>query len=477
MLYIIAGVLCALVSLDLYFRRGYNEKEPTMIPPSIPIVGHLIGFLKHGAGYVSRLGYDIACFRVYHISINHPEEIFTINFFNFRLYVINSRHLISPLQRNKNLAFHPFQKKFQEMLAKPSQHMLDLFDTEHMNDLTRVQLASFTPGKGLDDQIGRAAETLMVDFENLTWTKDLTRQISGFPSFLMKTPLKARDTFIEAFKEYFQNDHSNAGEVIHAREKLFTRDHLSLDDICKSQAIFTVGLVGNTSPTVFWTVWDIFSRPQFLADIREELERVAITKYGSENGQLPMFELDISALKTRCPLLLSALEETQRTRMVHANIRRVMEDTLLDGRYWLKKGSFLQIPNVSIHRHPEVWGANAKEYDPTRFIGDGTSIKRSALPTSYAFLAWGAAPTLCPARQFASTQMLFFAAMMVLRFEIEPTYGSGEWKVPDMATGALAVIWPPKGDMQVRVRGRKGAEGLWKLKMGESKARVPLSSG
>ncbi|EPS41675.1 hypothetical protein H072_4430 [Dactylellina haptotyla CBS 200.50] len=206
---------------------------------------------------------------------------------------------------------------------------------------------------------------------------------------------------------------------------------------------------------VFWTVWDFFSRPQLLSDIRDELERVAVIRYdGEKNG--PIFELDIGALKTRCPLLLSAHEETQRTRMIHANIRQVMEDTMLDERYWLKKGSFLQIPNKTIHTPPEVWGNNAMEYDPRRFMEKGGAML---------------------GRQFASTQILIFAAMMVLRVDMEPVGVSGQWNSPGDMTGAIAVINPPAGKVDVQIRSRKAAEGVWKFKTGESKTGVPLTSG
>ncbi|KAK6356677.1 hypothetical protein TWF718_001017 [Orbilia javanica] len=510
-IYSIVGVLVFLLALDLWFRRGYDPREPPILAPNIPLIGHLVGFAKHATGYAAM------------VSVGRPEEIFAINFFNFRIYIINSRHLIPAVQKNKLLSFAPFQKQFTGVLTRPSKHTLDLFDTDHIHELTRVQLAAWTPGKDLDHQNVRVADTLMFEMERLSeqismqggavtdffewtrytnmiaatngiygsanpmrnsevwdaflgWYPNMMKHLSGYPSFLLKESAKARDRFLNSFDEYLQNDHSDAGEVIFARERLFSRDQVPVKDMAGSQALFTVGLVGNLSPTVFWTVWDIFSRPQLLAEIREELERVAVTRY--EDGEGPIFELDVAALKSRCPLLLSAHEETQRTRFRHANVRQVMEDTLLDGRHWLKKGSMLIIPNKMIHNHPEVWGANAKEFDPRRFTSEkGLPIGRSALSTSYAFLAWGTAPTLCPARQFAATQILLFTALMVLRFEVDPIYGEGQWRMPKLLTGALAVIEPPEEKMDVRIRNRRGAEGSWRLKMGESKTRVPIASG
>ncbi|KAF3079459.1 hypothetical protein TWF569_003577 [Orbilia oligospora] len=510
-IYSIFGVLGFLLVLDFWFRRRYDPKEPPTIAPSIPLIGHLIGFAKYATGYAAI------------ISVGRTEEIFAINFFSFRIYIINSRHLIPAIQKNKSLSFAPFQKQFTDALTRPSKHTLDLFDTDHIHEITRVQLAAWTPGKDLDHQNVRVADTLMLEMEKLSeqismqgsavadffewtrytnmiaatngiygsanpmrdpeiwgaflgWYPNIMKHLSGYPNFLLKESAKARDKFLNSFSQYLQSDHSDAGEVIFARERLYTRDQVPVRDMASSQALFTVGLIGNLSPTVFWTVWDIFSRPQLLVDIREELERVAVTRHNNEKEQI--FELDLAALKSRCPLLLSAHEETQRTRFRHANVRKAMEDTVLDGRHWLKKGSMIIIPNKMIHNHPEIWGANAKEYNPRRFTSEkGLPIGRSALSTSYAFLAWGTAPTLCPARQFAATQILLFTALMVLRFEVDPVYGEGQWKEPKLFTGALAVIEPPNEKMDVRIRNRRGVEGLWRLKMGESKTRVPIASG
>ena len=40
--------------------------------------------------------------------------------------------------------------------------------------------------------------------------------------------------------------------------------------------------------------------------------------------------------------------------------------------------------------------------------------------------------------------MLLFAALMVLRFEVDPVYCEGQWKESKLLAGALAVIEPPE---------------------------------
>ena len=95
---------------------------------------------------------------------------------------------------------------------------------------------------------------------------------------------------------------------------------------------------------------------------RQEVEAQAVIKQNDGHA------LDVGALKSRCPLLLSVFQETQRVRHIHAAIRRVMKDTLLDGKYLLKEGNYLQMPGHSIHSNTSIWGPSAREFDPYRFI-------------------------------------------------------------------------------------------------------------
>lgn len=112
------------------------------------------------------------------------------------------------------------------------------------------------------------------------------------------------------------------------------------------------------------------------------------------------------------PLLLSGFQETQRARHIHAAIRKVMKDTLLDDKYLLKTGNCLYMPGNSIHSNTNVWGPSAGVFDPYRFVQSRNPVKNAGND----FLAWGAPPHLYPARQFAATGILILA----LRRGIQP---------------------------------------------------------
>lgn len=228
-------------------------------------------------------------------------------------------------------------------------------------------------------------------------------------------------------------------------------------------------MLSNTVPTFYWTIWELYSRDSLLAEVREELETHAIIE------QADGLVLNIAALKTECSLLLSVFQETQRIRHIHAAIRKVMSDTLLDGKCLLKEGNYLQMPGASIHSNTELWGPSAKEFDPYRFINQGAHAS-GPKQRGRDFLAWGAPPHLCPARQFAATEIMILVALLVMRVDLRPVRGTWE-KSPALDFNDPVTVLNPKTDIQVHVSIREKWAGRWKLHMSPSTCRVPLASG
>ena len=126
--------------------------------------------------------------------------------------------------------------------------------------------------------------------------------------FLVPRAVKAREQLLNAFVTYHRGDHSDAAEVIKQRAMFYQEYGVPDEDIARTHMIFSQGVMPNTVPTAFWSVFDIYSRPDLLRRLRRDIEGTSITR-DKTNGNI---ELDVAALKTRCPLLLACLEETQR---------------------------------------------------------------------------------------------------------------------------------------------------------------------
>jgi cytochrome P450 len=258
---------------------------------------------------------------------------------------------------------------------------------------------------------------------------------------------------------------------------------MGFEDAARQESNFCVAVFGNTAPTLFWAIYEIFSRPELLAEVREEIETNAVE--GTEGEDVFRFTLDVAALKTKCPLLLSTYQEVQRSRDSHANIRTVLADTFLDeGRYLLRKGNYCLIPSASVHKSTSIWGESATTFDPYRFTarntrnGEQRSDLKSGVPPPSSFLAWGNPPYLCPARQYAATEIFILLALLVMQVDLVPVGNKGQWeRYPALNTGDLVSVFNPMKDIEVEVKPTKSARGKWMLNMGESKTRIALVSG
>lgn len=327
------------------------------------------------------------------------------------------------------------------------------------------------------------------------WTEYHPQHIAHMDFF--RVGYAARDIVFDAFRTYCRSLPADASEVVRERERVLRDAGVSEDDIAKQEASFCTAVFPNTVPTMYWSVVELFSRPDVLDAVRRELEANAVRRSDDDDDDdddARVSVLDVAALKTRCPLLLSVLQETQRTRAVNAMVRKVMDDTVLDGRYLLKKGNFLQIPSQPLHLSTAHWGASAETFDPYRFVAAGASAgdvekeragggsssnsTSNSSSASSMFMPWGAAPHLCPARQFATTQIIMVLALLALRVELKPAARDGRWdREAPLVTGDLVTVLNPAREARLVVSVRDGGDGTWKLEMGDSRTKVPLASG
>lgn len=234
-----------------------------------------------------------------------------------------------------------------------------------------------------------------------------------------------------------------------------------------------LGLLSNTIPATFWYLFDIYSRPDLLTRVRDEIRENAL--HVAEDSQTAY--IDVADIRDSCPLLVSAFQESLRSRSRGAAVARyVFEDTLIEGKYLLKKGGTLQMPGVPIHGHPTSWGSSAAEFDPERFL-------KSNPRKTGGFLGFGVSPSICPGRHFASSEILSFAAAMILRFDLTPMYSASgsspsSWTEPDLSYTLAAAIVPPGQPVYVKATPRDEFKGYgWDFRVTRGKGQFGLVIG
>ena len=293
----------------------------------------------------------------------------------------------------------------------------------------------------------------------------------------------ARETCCRAFVSYFRNKgYEDASALVKVRRVNNTKYGISIEDQARFEVSNVFGILVNTAPATFWTIARIYSSPMLLEDIREEITRILHTKNHAD-GSVPTNTIDITKLKTSCPLLYSTFQEVLRVSTHGVSVRWVVEDTLLADRYLLKKDSIIQIPSAVVHADTDVWGPSATDFDPRRFLRAQQKGEQQAKLHPAAFRAFGGGTTLCPGRHFATTEVVAVVAMLVLRYDIAPLESGleteGEWVLPKQNNNNVGTsVLPPVSDVKVRFAKRKGWEtGNWAFSRSEEAANVALSSG
>lgn len=98
------------------------------------------------------------------------------------------------------------------------------------------------------------------------------------------------------------------------------------------------------------------------------------------------------------------------------------------GAKTLRRGTKILIPFRQLQLNKSVWGANAREFDQTRFhCGSGSESasqpkegrsRSSASPTNPNFRPFGGGTTICPGRFIARREILAFVALAIVRFDL-----------------------------------------------------------
>ncbi|KAL2827939.1 cytochrome P450 [Aspergillus cavernicola] len=494
--------LGAVAALGFLLSRQYGRdpREPPSVGSRIPFFGHLLGLLQHGTGYFSI------------VNQKHPSHpILSIDLILTKIYLISSPTLLQAVQRNsKTISFDPFLTSSADRLAGIHGPGLELLREKQAGGqgISQAVIHAMLPtltGKPLDRMNERMVRLLgpLVDelamgdtvdlyawcrhaitaastdasygplnpykdqkIEDAFWAfeSNISPLLAGFlPSLIARTAWKGRETALVALIKYYnQNGQQQGSELTKARWKTMHDAGISTEDIARLEVSMAIGLLSNTVPAVFRILYELYSSPDLLQEIRQEvrLNALCVTTDGVHVVSIP-------ALRDTCPLLVSTYQEILRSRGMASPTRIVTEDVILADKYLLKKGAMLSMPGSSMSRHSEVWGPNADEFNPRRFMKTDDDKKNNNdnnnnnLRRTGGFMTFGVSPVICPGRHFASSEILSIVAMIILRLELVPVDGGGVWREPKTNSKAISSIMRPlKDPFNVRVLVREEYEGV-----------------
>ncbi|MEO6473452.1 MAG: cytochrome P450 [Aeromicrobium sp.] len=186
-----------------------------------------------------------------------------------------------------------------------------------------------------------------------------------------------------------------------------------LDDVNIRHQILTFLVAGHetTSGALSFALYYLARDPEALAKVQAETDAIL----GSDPDAEPTFE---QVAKFR--YLRRVLDEGLRLwPTAPAFTRSPREETTIGGKYVMRPEDWAIVILPMIHRDKAVWGADADEFNPDRFMPENS---RGRMPQTYK--PFGTGERSCIGRQFALHESILVLARMLHRYDIagDPDY-------------------------------------------------------
>ncbi|KAL4965792.1 cytochrome P450 [Aspergillus stella-maris] len=507
------GVTLFLIVMNYILSPAYDSSEPPLAP-AFPIFGHTFGFMFNSFGYYEKLNKKLRL------------PIFTIRMPGRKIYVITKPDLITRVDRqSKAFSFAPIVSEFSSVTCGTSKEANEILNQnllgEHGNwglceDMVAGMRESLKPGENLDFMNRTMAKEVCgllnatkpeagKEFRNIKlmeWVAEVvtmatTNSVYGpmnpyksqevkdafwefekgimrmlvapFPSYTAKDSIEARNKVTAVLGEYFANGYHEQGSgLAKARFDYSVRNNVPLADIGRFEIGGTIAILVNTLPSCYWMLLLVHFIPGLLQDLRKEVDAALIIDEKTKKATI-----DITIVKNECPLLLSTLKESLRSRGMGTAVRIVVQDAEVGG-YMLKKGAMVQIPLQVINNNVDHWGDEAEMFEPRRFVKEAGK----KVPDDSGYRSFGGGKHLCPGRWFATNEILAVVALFISRYEMRPANG-GEWVLPTTVKSNPATqVAQPDFELDMEVRNRPGFEQYtWNVELSKSNKVTAVLAG
>ncbi|MFO1207546.1 MAG: cytochrome P450, partial [Burkholderiales bacterium] len=205
-----------------------------------------------------------------------------------------------------------------------------------------------------------------------SFTTAMGELISGTQTALFKKELASLYSFIDGLMA----EHSSGDrEFEDLLSLMLQRDPdgkpvLETDNVRNQILTFLIAGQLTTSELMPNTLYNIVSQPTVLHRVQAEVDSV----FGADDDYLPGYD-DIGKLT----YLRQAIEETLRlSPPVLQFDRMALEDTVIGGKYPVKRGEAVTVLTGALHRQPQ-WGDNVELFDPDRFAPERSADRPTAL--------------------------------------------------------------------------------------------------
>ena len=181
-------------------------------------------------------------------------------------------------------------------------------------------------------------------------------------------------------------------------------------------------MLSNAYKLCFWMVAYLLFDSELYDAIKAECDSVMNAIAINSPTTVESGNPDLTGLEARlekdCPRLMSFYHEILRLTTSSTSIRTVKSPiSLTGGTHILPPAAKVLLPLRQLHFDKSVFGPNADDFDPDRFLRD------PKLSTSPSFRPFGGGSTYCPGRYVARYEVLSFIALILTRLDVRLSQG------------------------------------------------------
>ncbi|KIJ23530.1 hypothetical protein M422DRAFT_275874 [Sphaerobolus stellatus SS14] len=332
--------------------------------------------------------------------------------------------------------------------------------------------------KGNESKLAAAYENLMTDaFSNRSDISVAIEQIfERIPVWLVHLILRLPIGRFKRLCDYLRVAREVAQDIVDKQTALYmdgkegskdvmsilVRANLSQDPKSKLSAeeiipqMTTLFLAGHdtTALTSTWAIHQLSRHPEFQQRIRDEIK--ATRAAARDRGDTELTVADLDSMKC----LLAVMKETLRFHpIVPLLVREAARDDIIPlsipqktktgeiiTSVPISKGQHIELSLLAYNRLPEVWGPDADQWRPERFL-EGTLAPETSLGVFANLATFSSGVRGCIGWRFAVLEMQAILIEMLENFEFSPPPGDVE------------IILGPAGFMTPMIKGAKEPKG------------------
>ncbi|GLE01628.1 hypothetical protein PINS_up010462 [Pythium insidiosum] len=188
-----------------------------------------------------------------------------------------------------------------------------------------------------------------------------------------------------------------------------------------------------------WLFVELSLHPQVEERIRKELRETVPHLFASSDCASPSVEQ-----LQRLPYLEATIKETLRLHpSVPMNSRIAVRDTVLSDGTFIPAGEFVSVPSYALGRMTNVWGPDATEFRPERWL-DESSPTGLITVSAFKFNAFHAGPRMCLGMSLAMLEMKMLVASVLSKFHLDVD-------APDRVAYDVGLTLPIRGALPTRI--------------------------